>query len=101
MASHDKDLENDLRPTENLLENTSHSDGLSNDFDGVAKVLDEGILGAKFSEDEAGVCGEEAHYENEDYAGDYADGGEDGGEGEDAEGYCFCDEDDTALPGRS
>lgn len=101
MASHDENLENNLRPTKNLLENATHADGFSNDFDGVAKVLDEGILGAEFSEDEAGVGGEEAHYENEDNSGYEADGGEDGGEGEDSEGYCLCDEDDTALPRRS
>jgi hypothetical protein len=98
MASHDENLENDLRPAKNFLENATHSDGLSNDFDGVAKVLDEGVLGAEFSEDKAGVCGEETHHENKDYAGDETDGGEDGGQGEDAEGYCLCDEDDTALP---
>lgn len=101
MASHDKDLENNLRPTKNLLEDTAHADGFSNDFDSVAKVLDEGVLGAELSEDEAGVGGEEAHYENEDDSGHETDGGEDGGQGEDAEGYSLCDEDDTTLPGRS
>lgn len=52
MAAHDKNLENDLRPTKDLLENTAHSDGLSDDFDGVTEVLHEGVLGAELSQHE-------------------------------------------------
>ncbi|KAI6776002.1 hypothetical protein HG530_002760 [Fusarium avenaceum] len=49
-ASRSANLENDLRPTKDLLEDTAHSDGLSDDFDGVTEVLHEGVLGAELSQ---------------------------------------------------
>ena len=100
MAAHDHDLEDDLRPSKDLLERAAHADGLSEDLDGVAKVLDVGVGPVELCEHEARVGGQHAHEEDEDDAGDEADGGEDGGQGQDAEGDCLGDEDDAALPGR-
>lgn len=81
MASHDKNLENNLRPTKDFLEHATHADGRSDDFDRVTEVLDVRVCFTEFGEDETGVCGQETHDENEDDTGDKTDGGEDGGEG--------------------
>ena len=81
MASHNENLEDDLCPTKDLLEYTTHADGRSDDFDCVTEVLDVRVCFAEFGEDETGVCGQETHDENEDDAGDQTDGGQDRGEG--------------------
>lgn len=98
MRSHDKDLEEDLSPTKDFLEKRAHSDGLSNNLDGITKVFDKGVVFAEVGKHETGQRGEEAHDEDEDDAGNEAEGGDDGGEGQDTERDGFGDEDDTALP---
>jgi len=70
MASHDENLEDNLRPTKDFLEHTTHTDGRSDDFNCVTEVLDVRVCFAEFGEDETGVCGQESHDENEDNAGD-------------------------------
>jgi hypothetical protein len=66
MASHDENLEDNLRPTKDFLEHATHTDGRSYNFDCVTKVLDVRVCFAEFGEDETGVCGQETHDENED-----------------------------------
>lgn len=98
MAAHDHDLEDDLGPAEDLLEDAAHADGLSEDLDGVAEVEHVGVRLVELAQDEARVRRQDAHDEDEDDAGHEADGGQDGGQREDAEGDGLGDEDDATLP---
>ena len=56
MAGHDEDLEDDLAPAEDLLEDGSHSHGPPDDLDGVAKVHHERVLLPELAQHEARVC---------------------------------------------
>ena len=98
MATHDEDLEYDLPPAKDLLEQGAHAHRLADDLHRVAKVADEGVLLAELAEDEARVGGHNGEDDDHDYAGDEAEGGHGRGEGEDAEGDGLGYEDDAALP---
>lgn len=98
MAAHDEDLEDDLGPAKELLEQGAEAVGFADDLEGVTEVLDEGVLLVELGEHEAGVCGEEGHDEDEDDARREAESGNDGGQRQDTQGDGLGDEDDTTLP---
>lgn len=60
VAAHDHDLENDLSPAENLLEEGTHANGLPDNLESISKVLNMGILLAELGQYQARVRRERA-----------------------------------------
>ena len=54
MGGHDEDLEKDLGPTKDLLEQRAHADRLANNLDSIAKVLDKGVVFAEVGKHQTG-----------------------------------------------
>lgn len=98
MGAHDEDLEQNLGPSKDFLEQRTHANRLANDLDGVTKVFDVGVFFSELAEHEAGPGGEATHDEDEDDTGDEADGSDDLGQGKNTQRDCFGDENDATLP---
>lgn len=98
MAARDEHLEDDLRPAKDLLEDAAHADGLADDLDGIAEVLDVRVGPAELAQDDARVRRHDAHEKNEDDARHEAYGGQHRWERQDAQGNGLGNEDNTALP---
>lgn len=98
MGTHDEDLERNLSPAKDFLEQRAHANRLADDLDGIAKVFDAGVLLSKLAKHETRPGGQDAHNEDEDDAGNEAERGHDGGQRQDTEGDGLGDEDDASLP---
>lgn len=77
MTTHDEDLENNLRPAENLLERPFHTKGLADESNSITKILHVGVLLLELSQDNKRVGREQAHNENHNNTGNEAKCGED------------------------
>lgn len=76
MAAHNEDLEQDLTPSEDLLEYATHADGFPDDLDRISEVPHERVGLSEFPEYNSGIGCEDGEYHDEDDAGHEANGGQ-------------------------
>lgn len=98
MGSHDEDLEDELRPAKDFLEQPALADRVAEDLQRVAEVVDVRVLFLELAHYEARVGRENAHEDEEDDAGNETDGGDHGRKRKDTKRYSLGYQDNTSLP---